>query len=117
MHRPILKAVLLALPALGVPALAQSRQCQSSCLQEARRSSSPDPVQACAIRCAAADAFLRQQRGRSPGPVRLPAPPPDGFGSILAAPVPSPGFGPAVRMEDRRAICRVVAVQCRAGSG
>lgn len=112
----ILIAALLALPALGAPALAQNRQCQSACRQEAQRSSGPDPVHICAIRCAAADAFLRQERSRPARPVRLPAPAPDGFGVILAAPAPSASFGLAVGTGDRMSAWRLADQHCRGRS-
>lgn len=85
--------VLLALPGLAGPAFAQIRQCQPACLQEARRSGERDPANACAIRCAAADAFLRQERSRPEQPVRMPAPDPTVFGIILAGPDRAAGFG------------------------
>lgn len=139
MYRLVLTAALtlLTLPVLAAPADRASRtrptiasHCQADCLQQNTRSGRAAPVQACRVRCDAAQAFaqtegrgsvVRSGRGTRPsiraaaltGPVA-----PGGYSVIFAAATPSAAFGFVVGDMDRLAAFRVAEQQCtRSGPG
>lgn len=139
MYRLVLTAALtlLTLPVMAAPADRASRarptiasHCQADCLQQNTRSGRAAPVQACRIRCDAAQTFARTEgrgsvvrsgRGTRPsirtaaltGPVSA-----SGYGVIFAAATPSPAFGFVVGDMDRLAAYRVAEQQCtRDGPG